>query len=381
MEQTQALTTTPPVSNLPEFFNHFMGMGLTKPQASYVMLAEMKRELMADLEKLELEYQATLLNAEDTVGGLTDALAKARKIYDEANKKRLSFTGFIDKNVIQAVMQPEKRIDYKTNEEYKKKDARLLELRIKRDEELDAANARREEEAKYLAYIKNENTDIITQFKTLVAKFINDTIAHWLEKKVESPDFKYIETAINNTNLREAVRFTGRKLITDEDAKKLIAEWRSQNKFPTPDIAQLRTDAIEYAKKKFSLYQQDLAQVKSRPEVIEQIQNQAQAEVSQIIDAGETTKMVNDLVASSVPMPTPEGKKVVTFFKVNSAGLKREEAALIMMTFAANPVLDEYIKVKDWGNLKISQMANAIADYATDKNVKFDGIQYNADKK
>lgn len=378
MEQT-LVRKAPDVTNLSEFLQYYIGIGLTNVQASYVMVAENKRLLMADLEKIELQGQKILLDAPDTIEGLTESLANYRKICEEASTKRLAFSGFVEKNIIDPTMQPEKRLDYKKNEKYKEKDKRLLELRIKRDEAIEEANALESEKSRYLAHIKNENSDMATEFKTHAAAYINGQIALWLKDKVENPDKKIIYDYINKMEVRKANPFQ-RKLINDEMAKTLIAKWDSEKQFTRANSVDLRNQAIAYADQKLSLYSQDLAQVKARPEVIQQIENHAKTEISQIIDEGATAKQVNDLVASSSPMPVQTGKAVVTFYEVPMQDT-REWASKVSATFFAHPELDSYLKVKEWKNLKVEQMANAIAAHASAKNIKFDGISYNALKK
>lgn len=364
----------PPVADLQAFANFYISKGLEPAQISYLTLYERKKELCEDLEKKELEAQSKLLTPGSTILEIEKTLIEYRGLYKSMSELRLPFTNFIKSNLIDTLMEYEKRVDPENNDTYSELNKDLINKKDEASKIAKANAAFYAEKAKYLAHIKNENIQRVSEFKQKCLHEINTMYSQWLAGKIENPEINVLQDAIRSIMIRDPVRME-RLYVNDTQAAELYQTWLVSGEVFQVNQEEETALALSYVDTKFSTYKNDLELLKAKPEIITEITNAGKLEESKIQEDANTQQSVNTLVSSSTS---------ATSFKTEYKALKeawivepentRTWAIEIMSTFLKTPELEQYVKVKEWGNLKISQMADAIGKHA--QITKFPNLKY-----
>lgn len=386
-ETTEAVTA---------FASIYMERGLTKPQVSFLILNEKKKITTDVLTRKQLEAQKILLDLKKQVdewniyqAALSDGnptnitpvkhpsitevegtLKRYRDVFSEMKDSiRMQFTNFIKDRIIVPLMEFEKQVDPSTNEVYKTLENELIKFKRKQIEESDRQVRKQQEINQYTAHINKENSARVLEYTQAWMKELSNVYSDYLRGHVENPDTSVLKSVISEFKLRPAIKYK-RTLVTDTEAVAIIA------KIEMPKIELLLAEALLAVDNRFSLYSNDLAQVKLRPaETLQSLANTNNAAVCRIQAEAAVVGAVHDLVASSSELPiiALEGKslkKTVSIVIENT----QEWAVAVLSEFLANPKCFEYLKVKEWSNLKLSQMADALGKLAGEtgkKSTKF----------
>lgn len=370
-----------PAKDMNGFLTAFINVGLNNQQASYVLLCERKNAIFNTLQTKELEAQQTLiiLKPESKIEEIEETLKKYRAIFTEmAENIRKPFSNYLRDNLIQPSMEFETRVNPENNEDYKKWNLILIEKK-RQDQSRIAELARKsDEKTKYLAHIKNENTNRVAEYKQKCIKEINTMYDMWIEAKIENPDINTLKQAIGEIRVRNA-NIMNRQYLSDQEASDSYVAWLTAGEVYQVDQTELTQEMLQLVDVKFTTYANDLTAFKNRPEVLTELKQAGVAELNKVEEQRKTTESVNNLV-STATIPTTfksSYKPLKESFEIEMEN-SREFAVKVMSVFIQNPQLDKYLKVRDWKNLKIEQMCSAIAEYASDDNgKKFPEFKYN----
>lgn len=331
---------------------------LTPQQKGWLQLAQTKKSLFDDLQKGELEIQQLVSNITDDkeLSIVQERLKKAKGIAEEKKGQRLHFTNMLKDKLIDPSMEFEKRNDDLISQ------AAAHELTLRKDawEKQQATVARDKEVADYKAFITNEWERKATTYRLELAKMISDAYKDCLTAKrpvKEMPAFlDTIRKFMSEIKLVPFKQFD-RLLIDDKEAG---AIYQAVDKYdPTPDLQ----TALGDLDSRFKMYAEDL---KNSEAAIKKDQEQLKQKESVEQDNLEQTTAINNLTAQATGTVTTPGVKLNRKYKVVEQN-DQEWALNVMRCFLNN--FSEAIKhlgVKTWGNLKVSQMADAVAKLYTE---------------
>lgn len=341
---------------------------LTKAQQdAWLGMAQAKNQIAADLSNAELKAQSILLPVQESQDykAIDAASAEYRKAHTDMIEQRKTFTGLVDAGIIQPLMAPEKRVDPKTNLFYIALQAKSLELRQEETKKTNEANARQQEKARFTAHCANEfyrvNEDLRIRVRAEIDKQYQLHLASQLR-----PDVDEIKGHINKIQPTDIRKF-GVTTLSNNDLLDMFSG------FTKPDIQDIYNEASEYADTLFANFDSDLANADQA------IAHNAQQQDLFIAEAASTTAQemaMNTLIAMSeaVVIDGPKIKKTLTIVTVES----EQWAKSIMAAFIINlQHCGKYIRVKSWANLTVGQMANALAQLATETGVTFSNIVLN----
>jgi hypothetical protein len=343
----------------------------TTPQPAqieaWVQLAQKKNELTQKLANSELALQKILLDCNvNDYKTIDEALAVYRKSHTSLIETRKEFTIIIDANIVQPLMQFEKRSDPKVNTLYIELTTTSLNLR--------QVAAKKAHEFQSIENEKNMFTNhCINEFLRIESKYIQDLnaqidkdYANHLTNNFPVPNFKIIETNLR-TVILDAMKKYVPVVITKEQMKELYRQ------IEQPKYNEILENKISMLSQIFINYATDLANASA---AIEARELEAKIAAKEIAHKLEAETAINTLIsnASTPIVETPKIKVELKIEVINSP----EWAQLIMTHFIANMhTLVKYVRVKTWDNLSIGQMATAIAKHATDTGETYKGIIYN----
>lgn len=333
---------------------------------AWVQLAQTKNELTQKLANSELALQKILLDVNvNDHKAIDEALQTYRKSHTMLIETRKEFTSIIEANIVQPLMQFEKRADPKVNANYS--DLTTISLNLRQ------IAAKKAHEFQAMENEKNMFTNhCINEFLRIESKYIQDLnnaidtgYAANLSSGTPTPHLELLEANLRDVKLDSIRKFVP-VIITKEQMQELFL------KVEQPKYNEILENKISQLPHIFINYESDLANAAAAIEAREIEAKIAAKEIAQKLEA-ETA--INTLIsqASTPVVETPKIKVELKIEVVNSP----EWAQLIMTHFIANmPTLVKYVRVKTWDNLSIGQMATAIAKHATDTGETYKGILY-----
>ena len=334
--------------------------------AAWVALATKKNEVVASLTTSELELQQILLAADQTdYTKIDSSLAVYRKKLNELIESRKEFTSVINSKLIEPLMAFEKRADYKVNETYLKLNATALQLKKEDEAKKLQAQAIERERSAYTAHIVNQIAMIESTYRSDLKSCVEMIYAEMLQHKSPKPNYDNIQLSLRAVAKVSGAKMQTQHLSVDEKAAIYTAVKK-------PDYDAILAQFVETLPDYFINYDSDLSNAKQaivNREIEAKLRKQK--EDKQLA----ANAAVNNLIAqAAVPVvDMPKIKREMVIEKENSAFW----AQAIIGTFLANmPTLQSYCRVKEWANLSIGQMADAIAKHGTETGEQFKGITY-----
>lgn len=358
------------VATVPQGNNGVVQMDLTPQQAAWVKLANVKKKLDDSLQKQELSIQSLLKDG--TAIEVETNLAAAKKALGSLKGERMAFTNVVDEKIVSALMQYEKR-SAGLIEEYEKK---LLELKIKEQEAGKGAKDKAEETIKYAAYIKNEYERQVAEFKKQAWNEIYANYKLSLEDpRTKQEMFNAVLKTLSDMKFVPIVKYE-RKFVTDKEATDIY------KKTPAPSVNALRDEMIGELNKVWANYDNDAA-----AKLSSHVEAEAQSKIEDVQNSLEQTTAITNMLAeteaasqATIIGATAGKKKVKTVLQVVEED-SLAWAIKIMIAFTQTPQCHMYLKAKIAGNIKVSQLADALGQYAEVTGKKVAGIQYEEKKK
>lgn len=351
--------------------NGVMTIDATPRQQAWIQMANVKEKLEAALQKKELELQAFLKGT--TAVEIEENLENYRAKFKEMEAQRLKFTRVIEDKVIGALMQFEKRSSPKTNPEFLKLEAKLLELKIKEKEKNAEATTKEQEKILYTAHIKNEYERQVAEFKKAAYHEIYTCYKQALADENAEPELRVaVARTINEIKFVELVRYE-RKFVTNEEATAIYKT------IPSPSVKVLREQMIEELNRVWANYENDKDSNVG-------VDAEAEEKINEINITKEQTSAINTMIAQSetakaaIIIGAGSGKK-----KVKEIVEVVEEDTLawankIMIAFTNTPQCHMYLKAKIAKKITVGQLAECLAKYAEVTGKKVAGIKYEEKK-
>lgn len=331
---------------------------LTTQQKGWLMLAATKKELFDTLQKGELFVQSKLkdITQQNDLPTVQAALKEAKETAAENKERRLNFTNMLQEKLIAPSMEFEKRNDAVISEAGKHE----LKLRTEAWEKQQAGKAKDKEVSDYKTHIVNEYARKATSYRIALQQMISDAYKDCLTAKrpvKEIPAFlETVKKFMGEIELVKFVPFT-RLLINDKEAGEIFQAIEKYD--PLPDLKNALTDLD----RKFEMYAEDLKHVQK---AIEEEERQAQEKIQEEADQLEQTTAINNLTSQATGTIQEPGVRLKQSFKVKEENTE-EWALNVMRCFLNNfSSAKELLRVKEWGNLKISQMADAVGKLYTE---------------
>lgn len=370
---TNEIIKAEPPLDTNQFVIEYREKKLTDPQISYLLLYERKKRVENELLLKELEAQKLLIAPGETITEIEATLAQYRKLSDELPEIRKKITKELDEKIYDKLTVYEKRVAYKLNPQYKEHADKLLDLKLAQKQKLDNEARKKLEEQRYVAHIENQNTIIVSEFVKQAKKLVHDYYVECLMANIENPDLFNLRKSIEQLKFGESIIFK-RELITNED------DWKIVKRLTPPDKVKIRMDALAAVDTVFSLYKTDLEHTKNTSStIIEDIKKVVDKELQDIEDNSTTFVLTNALVAESLEVPTikPEGRQI-TQADVVVIENNMDWVDNILTAFISNKEIRSYLnsRIKDFSNLSIAQIADAIGKYATQTGYKFEKLKY-----
>lgn len=327
-------------------------------QGAWLSLAEAKNNLAADLTKRELEMQ-----------GVLPDLAAYRKMHSEMVEKRKSFTNIINDKLIAPMMEWEKRADPKTNAAYLAAAEKELAERKAATEKLERDQAIAAERGQFKAHFQNEYMRLATAYRHSLAGIIQQCYASCLGA-MTPPDqvhaaMSIAEQAMDDVKPGMPNKFN-RVYLTPEDAATLYKQLKP------PSWNEIRAEASEQLKEKFSMYANDLAHADV---ALQDSQREFEATIIEDVQDLQQEQAANVLMASAEAFVLPDTgfKPVVELEKIVIEDNSEGWVVKIMSAFLANfQQAFNKTRNKKYSSLTVAQIAAAL-DAA---NIRVQGVQY-----
>lgn len=337
-------------------------------QQAWLGLAAKKNEVSTDLAKMELKTQGILQKAKeaDNYKAIDALLLQYRNSHKEMVAHRKNFTSIIEEKLIAPMMETEKRVNPKENEDYREQETRSLNIRIKEENKAKELNAKIAEKARFKTFVQNEYIRIETEFKTKIRRDIQRHYELCLNAGVQDPELQKLSEFIKTTERPQFNKF-GASSLTREEMKVIFDEC-------TPCDWERIFDSLNHDLEfRFANYEQDLH---NATEAIEHAKQEAELrEMEEKQKAQEETAM-NTLItkAESVEVEV-EAPKIKRTLKVVTEESEAWAKAVMVNFITTLPYLTKYIRVKSWAKLSVAQMATYLGQYATDEGVTFNNLK------
>jgi len=338
-------------------------MELTIQQNAWLSLANTKANLQNELQAGELAVQSELNNYSNLeLEPLTAKITAAKRLQKEYKEKRLQFTTIIESKICTPLMEFEKRNLTLIGEAEKHQ----LSLKLEAENQAKLLNAKAAEISLFKAHIENERDRIETEYLTAIQREINAMYMACLEGTYKPADImETLKETIISIDVPKQNKFD-LKHLTHDEAKAIYMEVKQFTNEKT-----LR-DLDERIKSRFAMFEQDFANATAAKEAVE-AETKQHEELSKL--ELQNKQAANNLLATASTEITPA---VIVKRKLEVVAPKTEnETKIIIATFMSNWAnCNKYIRVKEWANLAVKQMADAIARYSTETGELFDKIKY-----
>lgn len=346
-------------------------------QFSWLQLGDAKTKVKTVLDNKFLEAQATIVKYDTMeIKALQEAIAKYKKQAKELIDIRKGYTKYMD-NITDQMMSVEKEAaDWDV---LKKAEARYLKLREDAEKITSEVSAKTAELNKYKIHVANQYIRLETQYKSELEKKIADEYIKAISEELTEDGLKdktiILENSLYNVKVIEPIKFSstipeGYKLLNTVEELGAAA-----GTIVKPDFKNIVSQYVLKMKEKFNMYWSDRANADAAKTFIK---DQAQEAENKLRVTEENTKAVNQLVNSSSSSLTfsdikPVSRKRVIVIKNDFAFAHKIISEFMLRIDSCKPRL----KVKDWSNLKVSQMAAALQEEVSE----IPGIEYLEEKK
>lgn len=341
-----------------------------------------KKEEVVDLELQRIpeltvvgkqSYKAVAANLEL----VQEILKEQKKNYEELKGMRLYVTGMIKDKVVEPLMEYERRVDklIDTAIEHEFNFRKVVESKEKE------ANSKLQLEANLRAHIKSENARVELEHTRNLMEYALKAYGKALkdkQTKAQLPHYiKSIKKFMSEVALPEFKRFESGLEFKTPEREKAFKTWaigilkeeggRYDGKKSLKEVCK-KFEASFGAAPAFKNFAADM---KKAPEVMKRITKDIKALTIKTQEAIIVEESINKLQAESASM---------TYAGTSKTKVKRK---MVVVDLPSDPiwamsVIENFIKLKndclkylrlnDWSNLKVSQMADALGKLATESS-------------
>lgn len=349
---------------------------LTPQQQAWINLAAQKTNILSTLNQKQLEASSILVNLKrEDVKSYTiieEGLATYRKIHSDMVETRKSFTNIINDKIIGAMMEPEKNVDPSKNADYIEVYNKGFKLKKEENDKVNLANNKNAEKGRFVAHIQNEYMRTAGLYRQWLRDEVTRIYESNLAAKIQDPKpaLEQMKAWIATTQPQAPQKFSATYLNEQE----LYEVFNSEK---MPDWKGIQAEAFKYMDE---LYENYDAALSNPEEAIKANQDEENLNKLQEKEKEEKTAALNTLVSSAetVMIQGPVIKSTLVVREINSW----QWAKNVITAFYVNVAnMDKYVRVKDWKNLKVGQMAAALGKYATETGHLADGLIYDKEEK
>ena len=336
---------------------------LTEQQSqAWLGMAQTKNVVASTLAKEELAAQTILMvkvNADHQT--IDEALAAYRKKVLDVIDYRKQFTNKITTGIIEPLMAFEKRLDPKTNEEYKLLEIASLDLRTKAAAAVKTVNQKNQEIADFKIHLHNEFSKYVTAYKTEARKQINSFYATSLKAKTKVG----VEQALvflKDIKVEPIAKF---KNTTLEKSEML----EIYNAFPKPNMEDSFIDMCDEFTELFEHFDAAVlnadAALKAQEDKALQMANEENQKLKESI-------AINTLVgmAETATIAGPKIKKTLVVEVSENEGWAKAVIAAYLMGF------NDCAKYRrgSFSKMNLGQMADHLGKLATENGVAYQNL-------
>lgn len=326
-------------------------------QATWNLIGQGKLVVDQQLQQCALGLQQILVGFDKMEAiALGKALEQYRRDHKAMIETRKGFTRYLDLAADQC-MKLEREYDPKTNETYQLAAKLELNLREAAQKKVQEQNAKAQETANFNAHYKNEWYRLDMAYRTELNNIVHNAYIACLKSNtpVDRVDIavRAAQSALNSAVPPVLVKMQ-RVLVNDAEAAQLFAA------IPKPNFEAIHKEYSDKLIEKFSLYANDLEAAENVIPAEEIAFGKEAAEAQQ--QAAQQIAATTIAETASVSFIAPEGLKPITeTTKIVLESKSEAWVVAIAASFLANfQRCFPFVRVKDYGNLNINQMAAAL---------------------
>lgn len=336
---------------------------LSPIQKGWLQMCNLREVTFTELQKGELQIQSLLKDhaSEKNLEAIQEKIKSAKAVFEEHKERRLFFTNILKERIIEPSMEFEKRSEALI------KEASQTEFTLRKTA-ADAAQLTQNklaEEARFVAHVKNEFSRIATEYRGLLKRRIAFYYTGALQqKKMNKKELEEYKENIRLELPQIEVPLPEKFQPILLGVERMMELYKNIPKYSNVEELQNAVNSVEEA---FAMYDSD---IKNSEKAIVAVQQQQQAQESQEQQALAQEQATNSLIASADNIEivgAPVVKKKRAIVEENTQAF-----ALAVMTAFIQNISKVKLRTKEWGNVKVSQMATALN--ALDK--EFPGLQY-----
>lgn len=333
-----------------------------KQSQAWLAMAETKNLVAATLAKEELAAQQILMAPlGSNHATIDDALAAYRKKVLDVVDYRKQFTNRVTTGIIEPLMAFEKRMDVKSNEQYKALDGISLKLRLKAAAMVAVTNHRNAEIADFKNHLNNEFHRYIAAYRTEARKQINSFYATCLKAKTKVGVEQALQF-LKDIKIEPIAKFKS-TLLQPTELKEIYES------FPKPNMEDYFTEMCDEFTALFENF--DQAVLNADAALKAQQASAAQQELFEAAKVQETIA-INTLI-SKAEVATVEGPKIKRTFVVEVSENEHWAKAVLAAYLLNFNDCGKYRR-GSFSKMNLGQMADQLGKLATETGNTFTNL-------
>jgi hypothetical protein len=340
---------------------------LTEQQKSWLVLADQTANIKQSLQGKELALQGLCAKPANTFEEVDGILVTYDKEHKVLMAERLNFTNFIKDNLVEPLMAFEKRA--KEYEPYVKLKAKHLQLRLEAEAKAAQEKAIETEKQSYLTALKNAAIQSETAYRMEMDKMVNNIFAQFLNEGQKRPDIDLAVEILASLKFPTVETAYTRNLLTVEQLFQLEKEVQPV------DFYAIQSELIERAKQKFANEYQ--AALQNREAAIAQnLKDQEQKAAAMKREADEKAAMNTIIGTATAHTATVEAPKIKRTLVPIIEDTEQWTVNVMMQFIRLREHTFNYVRVKSYPYLTVTQMANALAKHHSETGEIIDGVKF-----
>jgi hypothetical protein len=340
---------------------------LTEQQQSWLVLADQTANIKQTLQGKELALQGLCAKPANTYEEVDGILVTYDKEHKVLVAERLNFTNFIKDNLVEPLMAFEKRA--KEYEPYVKLKAKHLQLRLEAEAKAAQEKAIETEKQSYLTALKNAAIQSETAYRMEMDRVVNVWFNKLLAHGSALPNDQTIEDNLKVIKFPTFQNSYARKHLTVEQCFEL------NKQVPEVNFQAIQTELIERAKQKFAneyhsaIYNREAA-------IAQNLKDQEQKAAAMKREAEEKSAMNTIIGTATAHTATIEAPKIKRTLVPIIEDTEQWTVNVMMQFIRLREHTFNYVRVKSYPYLTVTQMANALAKHHSETGEIIDGVQF-----
>jgi len=340
---------------------------VTNQQLSWLKMADDTYAITKSLQGKELALQGLCAKPANTYEEVDGILVTYDKEHKVLVAERLQFTKFIEDNLVKPLMAFEKRA--KEYEPYLKLKAKHLELKLELNAKAAQEKAIETEKQSYLTALKNAAIQSETAYRMEMDRVVNTWFNKLLTQGEAQPTGETIEANLKVIKFPTIETAYTRNLLTVEQLFQLEKEVQPV------DFLSIQAELIERAKTKFANEYQ--AALQNREAAIAQnLKDQEQKASAMKREAEEKAAMNTIIGTATAHTATIEAPKIKRTLVPIIEDTEQWTVNVMMQFIRLREHTFNYVRVKSYPYLTVTQMATALAKHHSETGEIIDGVKF-----